>query len=93
MFVTAGRSETVTNETVTAEELGGACAHDAGAGRRRLASRTRGVYFANPRLLDFLPASNESGARRPSTDDIERIEPSLDLAHPRKPKQPYTIKG
>jgi len=45
------------------------------------------------RLVDFLPASSEGPLPEwPSTDDIERIEPSLDTLVPGNPNKPYDIK-
>ena len=81
MFVTGPDVvKTVTNEIVTAEELGGASVH---ATKSSIAD---GAYdndvetlLQMRRLIDFLPASCASGVPEwPSFDDIERIEPSLD---------------
>jgi propionyl-CoA carboxylase beta chain len=95
MFVTGPDVvKTVTNETVTAEELGGAAVHTT---KSAIADKA----FENDveallqvrRLLDFLPSSNTSGLPSiPSFDDGERIEPSLDTLVPRNPNQPYDIK-
>jgi propionyl-CoA carboxylase beta chain len=95
MFVTGPDVvKTVTNENVTAEELGGARVHTT---RSSVADGS----FENDvecllqmrRLIDFLPSS--SGAplpEWPSTDDIGRIEPSLDTLVPDNPNKPYDIK-
>src|SRR5512135_1900537 len=95
MFVTGPDVvKTVTNEVVTAEELGGASVH---ATRSSIADGA----FENDvecllqmrRLLDFLPASFSSGVPEwPSFDKIEREEPSLDTLVPDNPNQPYDIK-
>ena len=90
MFVTGPDVvKTVTNETVTAEELGGARVHTTRSGVADGAFENDVECILQiRRLLDFLPASNESGVPEwPSTDDIERIEPSLDSADPRQPEQ------
>jgi propionyl-CoA carboxylase beta chain len=95
MFVTGPDVvKTVTNETVTAEELGGARVHTT---RSSVADGS----FENDvecllqmrRLIDFLPSSSEAPLPEwPSTDDIGRIEPSLDTLVPDNPNKPYDIK-
>src|SRR6202045_1952849 len=95
MFVTGPDVvKTVTNEVVTAEELGGASVH---TGKSGIAD---GAYendleclLQMRRFLDFLPANNEAGAPAwPSFDDIEREERSLDTLVPNNPNKPYHIK-
>jgi propionyl-CoA carboxylase beta chain len=95
MFVTGPDVvKTVTNEIITAEELGGASVH---ATRSSIAD---GAYdndveclLQMRRLLDFLPPNYSSGAPEwPSFDDIDRIEPSLDSLVPDNPNKPYDIK-
>jgi propionyl-CoA carboxylase beta chain len=95
MFVTGPDVvKTVTNEVVTAEELGGASVHTVRSGV------ADGSYendveclLQMRRLLDFLPASSQSGVPEwPSFDDIEREEPSLDTLVPDNPNKPYDIK-
>jgi propionyl-CoA carboxylase beta chain len=95
MFVTGPDVvKTVTNETVTAEELGGAKVHTT-------RSSVADGAFENDvecllqmrRLIDFLPSSYEAGVPEwPSHDDAERIEPSLDSLVPENPNKPYDIK-
>ena len=95
MFVTGPDVvKTVTNEIVTAEELGGASVH---ATKSSIAD---GAYdndveclLQMRRLVDFLPASFSAGAPEwPSFDKIEREEPSLDTLVPDNPNKPYDIK-
>src|ERR1700732_4125340 len=95
MFVTGPDVvKTVTNETVTAEELGGASIHTT---RSSIAD---GAYdndvealIAMRRLVDFLPASNTDPAPElPSFDDLDRIDMSLDTLIPDNPNKPYDIK-
>src|ERR1700689_1351319 len=95
MFVTGPDVvKTVTNEIVTAEELGGASVH---ATKSSIAD---GAYdndleclLQMRRLLDFLPPNYSVGAPQwPSFDDIDRIEPSLDSLVPDNPNKPYDIK-
>src|SRR6202030_2170644 len=45
------------------------------------------------RLLDFLPANNVEGPPVwPTSDPLERLEPSLDTLVPDNPNTPYDIK-
>src|SRR6266540_1351078 len=95
MFVTGPDVvKTVTNEVVTAEELGGASVHTARSGVADGAYANDVECLLQMRLLiDFLPANNESGVPEwPSQDDIERVEPSLDTLVPDNPNKPYDIK-
>lgn len=95
MFVTGPDVvKTVTNETVTAEELGGAKIHTA-------KSSVADGAFADDveallqvrRLIDFLPACNTSGVPVwPSFDTPERVELSLDTLVPDNPNKPYDVK-
>jgi propionyl-CoA carboxylase beta chain len=95
MFVTGPDVvKTVTNEEVTAEELGGASIHTT---RSSIADRA----FDNDvecllqmrRLMDFLPKNNkEPVPALPTHDDIQRVEPSLDTLIPDNPNKPYDIK-
>src|SRR6202047_2505903 len=95
MFVTGPDVvKTVTNEIVTAEELGGASVH---ATKSSIAD---GAYdndveclLQMRRLVDFLPASFSAGVPQwPSFDKIERTDPSLDTLIPDNPNKPYDIK-
>jgi propionyl-CoA carboxylase beta chain len=95
MFVTGPDVvKTVTNEHVTAEELGGATTHT-----RK--SSVADAAFENDvealseirRLVDFLPLSNrEKPPTRPFYDDPDRVEESLDTLVPDNPNQPYDMK-
>jgi propionyl-CoA carboxylase beta chain len=95
MFVTGPDVvKTVTNEVVTAEELGGASIHTTKSG-------VADGSFENDvdcllqmrRLIDFLPANNESGVPAwPSADEVDRIDLSLDTLVPDNPNKPYDIK-
>jgi propionyl-CoA carboxylase beta chain len=95
MFVTGPDVvKTVTNEIVTAEELGGASVH---ATKSSIAD---GAYdndleclLQMRRLIDFLPASFSAGVPEwPSLDKVEREEASLDTLVPDNPNKPYDIK-
>ena len=95
MFVTGPDVvKTVTNETVTAEDLGGASVH---AVKSSVADKGYDndveALLQMRRLIDFLPASNtEDAPHVPSEDDGERIDRSLDTLIPVNPNQPYDIK-
>jgi propionyl-CoA carboxylase beta chain len=95
MFVTGPDVvKTVTNEVVTAEELGGAGTHT------KKSSVADGAYendvealAETRRLIDFLPLNNRERAPvRPFFDDPNRLEPSLDTLIPDNPNQPYDMK-
>src|SRR6478752_1529300 len=95
MFVTGPDVvKTVTNETVTAEELGGAKVHTS-------KSSVADGSFENDveallqvrRLIDFLPANNTVGVPEwPSFDVPDRVDMSLDTLVPDNPNKPYDIK-
>ena len=95
MFVTGPDVvKTVTNETVTAEELGGASVHTT---KSSIADRAYEndveALLQMRRLLDFLPSSNTDPVPElPNFDDPVRVEPSLDTLVPANPNQPYDIK-
>ena len=95
MFVTGPDVvKTVTNETVTAEELGGAKIHTT---RSSIADRAYDndveALLQMRRLVDFLPSSNvETVPNWDSFDDPDRLEPSLDTLVPENANKPYDIK-
>jgi propionyl-CoA carboxylase beta chain len=95
MFVTGPDVvKTVTNEVVTAEELGGASTHT------RKSSVADGAFendvealAETRRLIDFLPLNNrEKAPVRPFFDNPARLESSLDTLIPDNPNQPYDMK-
>ncbi|HZB90627.1 MAG TPA: carboxyl transferase domain-containing protein, partial [Stellaceae bacterium] len=95
MFVTGPDVvKTVTHETVTQEELGGALTHTARSGVADLAFENDvEALLQLRRFLDFLPASNrEKPPFRPSWDVPEREEFSLDTLIPANPNKPYDMK-
>jgi propionyl-CoA carboxylase beta chain len=95
MFVTGPDVvKTVTNETVTAEELGGAKVHTT---RSSVADRAYEndveCLLQMRRLMDFLPSHNQSGVPvLPTRDPADRTEASLDTLIPDNPNKPYDIK-
>jgi propionyl-CoA carboxylase beta chain len=95
MFVTGPDVvKTVTNEVVTAEELGGASVHTT-------KSSVADGAFENDvecllqmrRLIDFLPSHCWAGAPEwPTLDDPDRVDFSLDTLIPDNPNKPYDMK-
>jgi len=95
MFVTGPDVvKTVTNENVTAEELGGASTHTKKSSVADAAFENDVEALAEVRrLVDFLPLNNrEKPPVRPFFDDVDRIEDSLDTLVPENPNQPYDMK-
>ena len=95
MFVTGPDVvKTVTNEHVTAEELGGAITHT------KKSSVADGAFENDVealtevrRLVDFLPLSNrEKAPVRPFFDAPGRVENSLDTLIPENANTPYDMK-
>ena len=95
MFVTGPDVvKTVTNEVVTAEELGGASTHT------KKSSVADGAFDNEVealsevrRLVDFLPLNNRDKAPvRPFFDEPGRVEASLDTLVPDNPNTPYDMK-
>jgi propionyl-CoA carboxylase beta chain len=95
MFVTGPEVvKTVTNETVTAEELGGASVHTV---KSSIADRGYDndveALLQMRRLIDFLPSSNTAELPEwPSFDEGDRIDASLDTLIPDNPNKPYDMK-
>ncbi len=95
MYVTGPEVvKTVTNEIVTHEELGGARVHAAKSGVVDGAFENDFETLTQMRrLIDFLPGSNrEKPPTRPTYDDVNREEPSLDRLIPDNPNKPYDMK-
>ncbi|KAI6244314.1 Acyl-CoA carboxylase subunit beta [Aphelenchoides fujianensis] len=95
MFVTGPDVvKTVTNEVVTAEELGGARVHAAKSGVAEGAFENDLEAMTQVRrLVDFLPSSNrEPAPERDSFDEAYREEMSLDTLIPADPTKPYDMK-
>jgi propionyl-CoA carboxylase beta subunit len=95
MFVTGPDVvKTVTNETVTAGELGGSSVHTT---RSAIADKAYEndveALLQMRRLIDFLPSSNIAAVPEiPSRDPPDRMEMSLDTLVPANPNQPYDMK-
>ena len=95
MFVTGPDVvKTVTNEIVSAEELGGASTHTKKSSVADGAFENDVEALAEVRrLVDFLPLNNrQCPPVRPFFDKPGRVEPSLDTLIPDNPNTPYDIK-
>jgi len=86
MFVTGPDVvKTVTQETVTQEELGGAVTHTTRSGVADLAFENDvEALLQLRRFMDFLPSSNRGKA--------SRAEPALDTLVPANPNKPYDMR-
>ncbi len=95
MFVTGPDVvKTVTNEIVSAEELGGAGTHTKKSSVADDAFGNDVEALAALRIfIDFLPLNNkEKPPVRPFFDEVERTDYSLDTLIPDNPNKPYDIK-
>jgi len=95
MFVTGPDViKTVTHEEVTKEKLGGAMTHNEISGVAHFAAEGDEDCLALIReLLSFIPSNNlEDPPRRATTDDINRIDESLDSFIPESSTQPYEMR-
>src|SRR6476469_1953225 len=95
MFVTGPDVvKTVTHETVTHEELGGAVTHTTRSGVADLAFENDvEALLELRRFLDYLPSSNRGKPpHRPTHDAATRAEASLDTLVPANPNKPYDMR-
>ena len=95
MFVTGPDVvKTVTHESVTQEELGGAVTHTTKSGVADCAFENDvEALLELRRFIDFLPANNrEPPPARPTDDSPDRLEMSLDTLVPANPNKPYEMK-
>jgi propionyl-CoA carboxylase beta chain len=86
--------KTVTHETVSHEELGGAMTHASrsGVADGAFENDIEALLFIR-QLFNFLPSSNRvAPPTRPTYDRIGREEPSLDSMVPDNPNEAYDIK-
>jgi propionyl-CoA carboxylase beta chain len=86
--------KTVTHETVTHEDLGGARVHadKSGVAHFRVPNDAAAIALLR-RLLEFLPQNNaESPPAGPGTDDPNRAEEALNRLVPSDPNKPYDIR-
>jgi len=95
MFITGPQViKSVTGEEVTAETLGGAMTHNTTSGVAHFAAENDNDCIEQIRyLLSFLPSNNLEGSPVISnTDDINRMDESLNTLLPDNPNQPYNMK-
>jgi propionyl-CoA carboxylase beta chain len=95
MFVTGPDVvKTVTHESVTAEELGGAVTHTtkSGVADRAFENDVEALLMLR-RLYNYLPLNNrDKPPLRPSADPYDRADLALDTLVPENPNQPYDMK-
>ncbi len=95
MFVTGPEVvKTVTHETVTHEELGGAVTHStrSGVSDRAFDNDVEALLWLR-QFMGYLPTSNRAPPPWvPSEDPADRSEPSLDALVPNNTNKPYNMK-
>jgi propionyl-CoA carboxylase beta chain len=94
MFVTGPNVvKTVTQEDVTAEELGGAHAHATKSGVCHVVAKNDADCLLRIRdLLEYVPQNCEEEApRRPTNDPSDRADAALDTLVPENPNKPYDM--
>jgi propionyl-CoA carboxylase beta chain len=86
--------KTVTHETVTHEDLGGAGAHNARSGVAHFAARDdKECMIMIRELLSYLPPNNVEDPPRIACDDPwDRADERLDALVPENPNKPYDMK-
>jgi acetyl-CoA carboxylase carboxyltransferase component len=95
MFITGPNVvKTVTHETVSSEDLGGAEVHATRSGVSHFTAENDAAALARVReLLSYLPLNNlEDPPRSEPTDDPDREDPFLDGIVPDQPNKPYDMK-
>ena len=94
MFVTGPDViRAVTHETVTAEDLGGATAHNTTSGVAHFAADSEEECLALIReLMTFLPQNNlEDPPLRPTQDPVDRRDEALQTIVPEQPNKAYDM--
>ncbi|MCT4614193.1 MAG: acyl-CoA carboxylase subunit beta [Marinifilaceae bacterium] len=95
MFVTGPKVvKTVTGETISVEDLGGANMHasKSGVSHFKLEDEEEGIMLTR-KLLSYLPANNlEEPPLVECTDPIDRMEDVLNEIIPDNPNMPYDMK-
>lgn len=94
MFVTGPNVvKTVTHESVTAEELGGATAHSSKSGVTHFACANEVECIRQIRkLLGYLPQNCEDDPQRLPYMPADEIRPALNNVIPSNPNQPYDMR-
>ncbi len=85
--------KTVTHESVTHEELGGAVTHSTRSGVADGSfDNDIETLIGVRRFVDFLPGNNrEKAPNQDSEDPVDRVEKSLDALVPNSPNTPYDM--
>ncbi len=95
MFVTGPKVvKTVTNETVTSDELGGAMVHATKSGVTHFVAENEdeGLLLVR-KLLSYLPSNNlEEPPAVVCDDPIDRLDDELNEIVPDNPNKPYNVK-
>lgn len=95
MFITGPDViKTVTHETVTQEDLGGAIRHATTSGVAHFAAESEKTAIATARaLLSFMPSNNlDAPPRRATTDPVTRRDEALGRVVPDDAAKPYDMK-
>ena len=94
MFVTGPNVvKTVTHETVTSEELGGAHTHASKSGVTHFATANELECIENiKKLLSYMPQNCENDAPVYAYESGNEMRPGLNNIVPENPNQPYDIK-
>ncbi|UXP34088.1 acyl-CoA carboxylase subunit beta [Reichenbachiella agarivorans] len=94
MFVTGPNVvKTVTQEQVTAEELGGASAHSVKSGVTHFASRNEVECIRDiKKILSYMPQNCEDAPAEVNYTPSNELRPKLDEIIPENPNHPYDIK-
>jgi acetyl-CoA carboxylase carboxyltransferase component len=95
MFITGPQViKSVTAEEVTAEALGGAMTHNTTSGVAHFVAENDDDCLEQIRcLMSFLPGNNLEGSPVvANTDDVNRMDDSLNTLLPDNPNQPYNMK-
>jgi acetyl-CoA carboxylase carboxyltransferase component len=96
MFITGPQViEAATGEVVTAEELGGALAHNQTSGVAHFINSTEDECFTSIRkLLSYLPLNNmEDAPIYNCNDDPNRLSPDLNNIIPDNPNKSYDVRN
>lgn len=95
MFVTGPKVvKTVTGETVTDEELGGASVHGSKSGVTHFVAEDEqeGILLLR-KLISYMPQNNlEDPPLMPCDDPIDRLDDKLNEIIPDNPNKPYDVK-
>ncbi|MBE6037031.1 MAG: methylmalonyl-CoA carboxyltransferase [Clostridiales bacterium] len=94
MFITGPNViKSVTGEVVSADELGGAKAHNTKSGVAHFFAKTDAEAIEQVKvLLSYLPSNNmETAPVYECTDDINRVDPALNVIIPENPNKAYDM--